>query len=125
MKTYKVLYIDAWADFQTCPHCGSSEVMEQVSKPGMKCNSCLEVFDENEGVTWAWNNWHKVDEYKEEENGELNEENALNFFFDQYITITREEFLSRYELDDDQFNLVIVERNSRKPLFAIEYGSEV
>ena len=32
---------------------------------------------------------------------------------------------SKCDIEDDQYNLVIVNKNTREPLFAIEYGSTI
>lgn len=122
MKTFRVLSIDAWSDGQNCPNCGSHNVMEQVSKPGMKCNSCLEIFDENEGVNWSWNNWFYQDEkYNESGYGPLNEKTAMQFFKDFFIQPGHD---SEFEIEDDQYNLVLVRKSDRCPVLAIEYGNE-
>jgi hypothetical protein len=94
MKNYKVLSIDAWAD----------------------------------GDGWTWNNWFNIATYDEEIHGELNKENAYKFFFKEFGTspniIPYEEYSSKYEIDDDQYNLVLVRKDNQKPLLAIEYGSQ-
>lgn len=94
MKTFKVLSIDAWA--------------------------------QEEENSWSWNNWFTNGSYDEKEHGILNEENALKYFFQEYASegVTWEQWQKEFEIDDDQYNLVLVRKESCKPLLAIEYGSE-
>jgi len=98
MKKFKVLSVDAWCD--------------GVEGEGT----------ENESVNWSWNNWFNVGEYDESEHGELTDESALKFFYDNYLN--RKYPITAFEIDDDQYNLVIVDVKDRRPLFAIEYGSQ-
>lgn len=77
--------------------------------------------------SWTWNNWHKVDEYCEDENGELNEDNALKFFF---LSLGYRgpfhKFSALYSIEDDNYNLVLVDnKNNFMPLYAIQYGSKL
>lgn len=73
---------------------------------------------------WEWNTWHKVDEYHELENGQLNEKNALKFFF---LSLGYRgpfyKFSALYSIEDDQYNLVLIENKTMRPLYAIEYGN--
>lgn len=98
-KKFRILSIDAWADI-----------------------------DES----WTWNNWFHVETYDSNIHGELNEENAMKFFFNEMFTansMTRkhgddfEEFKNIFEIDDDQHNLVLIRKENRMPLYAIEYGN--
>lgn len=97
---FRVLSIDAWADIEN---------------------------------SWSWNNWFHVDDYDSEVHGALNEENALRFFFEEMFTAhthTRskdesfEDFKRLYEIDDDQYNLVLLKLDNRMPLYGIEYGNK-
>jgi hypothetical protein len=72
---------------------------------------------------WTWNNWHKV--------GEIDKEKFESLVTTrQILAWMREEgYLSdhskgRVSINDDQYNLVIVGKNTLEPLFAIEYGPE-
>ena len=126
MKTFKVLSIDAWADSQNCPYCGSHNVMETTKSNKMKCYSCGEEFPDNEGITWTWNNWFDSGKFQEEKDGELNEENALKFFFGEYPLQYEglESFKSAFDIEDDQYNLVLYRKSDYRPMYAIEYGSQ-
>lgn len=83
----------------------------------------------NDGDSWTWNNWFNNGEYDSLENGELNEENALGYFFNEYYSLNErnksiKDFLENYDIDDDQYNLVLVRKSDRMPIYAIEYGSQ-
>ena len=97
MTKFKVLSIDAWADCCGC-----------------ECK-------EDTPTCWTWNNWFNAGEYDEMEYGILNEENALKFFTDGVIKPGR---AHEFEIDDDQYNLVLINKKTRMPLYAIEYGSK-
>ena len=84
-RTYKVLWIDAWAD----------------------------------GEGWTWNNWRTTSHYDEAERGPLTEQNAKKYFKEEFGADFRS-----FEIDDDQYNLVLVDRKTKMPRYAIEYGSE-
>jgi len=72
---------------------------------------------------WTWNNWYahgvitKADFEKLDSNRKV-------------LSWLREEgYLSEYSkgrvaIEDDQYNLVIVDKNTKEPLYAIEYGPE-
>lgn len=70
--------------------------------------------------SWDWNNWHNFGEYDEERDGPLTEENAFKFLSD-YINSGYE---NEFEVEDDQYNLVLVRKSDRMPIFAIEYGNK-
>lgn len=73
-----------------------------------------------DGNGWTWNNWHNVGDT---ENDTVNLDSPRAVF--QYL---RERgYLSDYSkgrvaLDDDGYNVVVIDRNTREPIFAIEYG---
>lgn len=70
--------------------------------------------------TWQWNNWFNFGEYDENEYGELNKENALKYFADQLANPSK---VNEYDVDDDQYNLVLIRKDTLEPILAIEYGS--
>lgn len=76
--------------------------------------------------SWAWNNWFNNGTYDEKEEGELNEENALMYFYHNYSSdgITWDYWKDTYEIYDDQYNLVLIKKENSMPLLAIEYGGE-
>jgi transcription initiation factor TFIIIB Brf1 subunit/transcription initiation factor TFIIB len=118
MSKHRVLQIEAWCDGQSCPECGSSNIMEQVSKNGMICASCGHVFEDHEGLNWTWNNWHHVNDYDTEVHGKISEENFLTYL------IPDPEHHRLYQVRDDQANLVIKRKKDGCPYFALEYYRE-
>lgn len=83
----------------------------------------IDAWREMEG--WSWNNWYNVDTYSEIENGELTEKNALYFFFLSLgFKGTYKEFIKLYDIYDDQYNLVLIDKKDDRPIYAIEYGSK-
>jgi hypothetical protein len=97
---FRVLSIDAWADCCGCEH---------EEENGPRC--------------WTWNTWFTQDkEYDEEIHGTLNEANALKFFNSEYIT---PEYRDKFEISDDQYNLVLIDKTTLKPRLAIEYGNKL
>ena len=75
-----------------------------------------------EGESWTWNNWFHVDDYDEKIDGELSDDNALKFLLCNFI---KEKYWTDYEIEDDQYNIVLINKESRKPIVAIEYGSQL
>ena len=73
--------------------------------------------NENEG--YEWNNWFNAGTIELPENP--TDQEILKCAFDAgYITQ-----IDGGDVEDDQFNYVIVDKKSREPLFAIEYGSTI
>jgi hypothetical protein len=73
-----------------------------------------------EDGSWEWNNWHNFGEYNETYEGELSDKNALRYF-QSFLKDSSK--ISEYEIDDDQYNVILVRKSDNKPLLAIEYGS--
>jgi hypothetical protein len=71
---------------------------------------------------WDWNNWYAVGDAPT---------NALNYSKRKLLNWMRSEgYLSaqsagKVSVEDDGYNLTIVERGNRRPLFAIEYGNKI
>lgn len=95
MEKFKVLSIDAWAE---------------------------SIGGEEDSSSWSWNNWFNFGEYDEEEYGKLNETNAKKYFADQLADSSKID--TDYEIEDDQYNLVLLSKNDLKPILAIEYGGK-
>jgi hypothetical protein len=73
----------------------------------------------DEGDSWTWNQWFDSSTYDEETDGPLTEANALAFFERDYFA---REDMHLFEIDDDQYNLVLIRKDNRRPVYAIEYG---
>lgn len=70
---------------------------------------------------WTWNAWFKVGSVPAEV-ASYPARKLLSFMRSEgYLT---ERSKGRVAVEDDGYNLVIVSRGTREPLFAIEYGAE-
>ena len=65
---------------------------------------------------WTWNNWF------DEGTTETVPETVEDFF--KVLDARASANPKDYELDDDQYNIVLIEKKTRMPLFAIEYGNK-
>lgn len=72
-----------------------------------------------EGDSWTWNNWFYV--------GDIHKD-CLNWSTRKLLKYFRDEgFLAessvrRVGVNDDQYNIVLLDRRTLRPLYAIEYG---
>lgn len=122
-KQFRILSIDAMSEGQNCPECGSMKLTDGSSHGLVKCLKCSHEFDTDEGINWSWNSWSDVSTFYVSEYGELTETSAMKCFADKLSTSVDK--LSRQcEIDDDQYNLVLIRKTDRMPLYAIEYGNE-
>ena len=92
----------------------------------MKKFKVLSIDAWSEGLdSWTWNNWFNVNTYDENDQGELTKDRALMFFYKDYSKQSSfEEFKKLFEIDDDQYNYVLIKKENQMPLLAIEYGSQ-
>ena len=90
----RILSIDAWADCCGCDHS-----------------------EDGEEACWTWNNWFPLEKRAEKIPETVEEFGAL---LDAIPSRFKPE---NYELDDDQYNVVLLEKKTRKPLYAVEYGA--
>lgn len=79
----------------------------------------IDAWADGEGG-WQWNQWYNVGEIS----GECltwSNRKLLRYFRDEgYIKFDTN---GKVTIEDDQYNLVVMERSNRRPLFAIEYGN--
>lgn len=69
---------------------------------------------------WTWNDWHKVGTAPLS-TCDLEPAALIQFMIDDgYL---RDGVADKVDLEDDQYNLVIVDKETREPLFALEYGA--
>lgn len=68
---------------------------------------------------WFWNSWYDTGITYYLEDGETTRSILKNLR--DYGLLT-EQSKGRVSIEDDGYNLVIVEKNTREPLFAIEHG---
>lgn len=72
--------------------------------------------------SWTWNAWHKVGSCPLT-TCDLEPAAIIQFMIDEgYL---RPGTADRLEVDDDQYNMVIIDADTREPLFALEYGPAV
>jgi hypothetical protein len=78
----------------------------------------IEAWRTHEGG-WTWNSWHKVGEV---ESVPDTNRGVIKLLRDEgYLS---EKSKGRVTVEDDGYNKVVVDRNTREPLFAIEYGPD-
>jgi hypothetical protein len=70
---------------------------------------------------WEWNAWYNVGTF-EGPVSLLDDDKALIEWFisEGYVN---EKARKGCEIDDDQYNIVLKEKKTGKPMYAIEYGS--
>lgn len=74
-----------------------------------------------DGNGWTWNNWYHVGDAPIE----LCDKTPRAIL--QWMResgFMSEHSKGRCAIEDDQYNVVIVEKGTREPLFALEYGDE-
>ena len=51
----------------------------------------------------------------------------MEFFWNEFSSgvLSLDEFKNKYEITDDQYNLVLTRKDNQMPLLAIEYGSQL
>jgi hypothetical protein len=77
----------------------------------------IDAWRECDGYTW--NAWYDVGDI-DVDASHWNARKLLKYFRDNGFL--SEKSAGKCAIDDDQYNIVIVERSTRRPLFAIEYG---
>lgn len=71
---------------------------------------------------WTWNNWHKVGTAPLA-TCDLPPAEIIAFMISEgYV---QDGAASLVEVDDDQYNMVILDKDTREPLFALEYGAVI
>ena len=69
---------------------------------------------------WSWNNWYTLEENIFIPEGLGNRE--LIRFFRENLNVLSDYSKGRVEIDDDGYNIVVCNRNTHEPLFALCYG---
>ena len=73
--------------------------------------------------SWEWNNWYHVGDIAKEDFEKLDTDKKIaTWFFENGYTTNAD--MRRIIIDDDQYNIVICEKKTGMPIFAIEYGPE-
>ena len=79
----------------------------------------IDAWAGDEPGSWDWNNWYNVGTVDIDINA--SKDAILKAMLDQGF-ITQ---IAGGDIEDDQYNLVIVDDATREPIFAIEYGSTI
>lgn len=71
---------------------------------------------------WEWNDWHTVGSINKLTFGFLNTNRKVLKWFRDEGYLSRSRSPGQCSVVDDECNLVIINRNTLEPLYAIEYG---
>lgn len=77
----------------------------------------------NKQDKYQWNVWYKIGEIDKNTFGQLKTDKAIATWFKEN-GYTNSDDMRMITIEDDQYNVVICEKKTGKPLFAIEYGPE-
>ena len=69
---------------------------------------------------WTWNAWHKVGTCPLSTCDLPPDQIIAYMIAEGYLNPAASD---RTEVDDDQYNMVIIDADTREPLFALEYGA--
>lgn len=105
MRPYELLSIDAWSDGQ----CHEPEFCP-----------CQTGAENCVATGWIWNEWYRLDYVKTVP--ETLDEFLLLFYGEEQLTA---EFRAKFELEDDQYNMVLLDAADRRPLYAVCYGDHI
>ncbi len=83
----------------------------------------IDAWREPEGG-WTWNNYWQVGSIEKAAFEALEDKPRKVFAWLRKEGILTAASAGCVALDDDQHNLVVVDKNTREPLVAIEYGAE-
>lgn len=80
----------------------------------------IDAWNSEEG--WNWNAWYCVGEIDKQEFERIKrEEGFITWFIGQGYVMN---YPDRLEIEDDGYNIVMQDKETGEPLFAIEYGNE-
>ena len=74
---------------------------------------------------WDWNNWFTVAEIDQETFLGLKTNRMTLKLLREELGLLTNDSKGRVALEDDGYNVVVVEKGNRRPLLAIEYGAEL
>lgn len=77
----------------------------------------------NKDEGYQWNNWFTVGEITKEDFEKLKTDKDYALWFHEN-GFTNNADMRLILIEDDQYNIVICEKKTGQPLFAIEYGPE-
>ena len=70
--------------------------------------------------SWQWNNWYTVGEFPTEY---INKSNRFILKWMRDNDFLAESSKGKVTIEDDGYNITIIDRKNYRPLFAIEYGA--
>jgi hypothetical protein len=80
----------------------------------------IDAWGNNEGG-YEWNSWCCVGNISVEDfDGLTTDKYVADWFYRNGFTTTSD--LRKVSIEDDQYNIVILERKTQRPLYAIEYN---
>ena len=83
----------------------------------------IDAWADNEPKTWQWNNWFHIGDIDKACFELLKTDKQIaEWFFNNGYTTNAD--MRKIYIDDDQYNIVICEKKTMMPIFAIEYGPE-
>lgn len=74
-----------------------------------------------DGEGWTWNNWFKLARVPA---SLLDAKPRVLFRELRKLDVLSEESKGKLCIEDDQYNIVIMRKNTRQPILALEYGAE-
>ena len=83
----------------------------------------IDAWSDCEPKTWQWNNWFHVGDIDKTEFETLKTDKQIATWFMENGFTTNDD-MRKIVIDDDQHNIVICEKKTLMPVFAIEYGPE-
>lgn len=73
------------------------------------------------GDCWQWNQWYDVGKISKDKFEELDTNRKILKYMREHGYLS-EGSKGKVAIEDDEYNLVIVAKGTREPLYAIEYG---
>ena len=80
----------------------------------------IDAWAEEDG--WTWNNWFHVGDISKEDFEKLKTDKQIAVWFHNNGFTTTSD-MRTILIEDDQYNVVLCEKKSRRPIFCIEYGN--
>lgn len=77
----------------------------------------------NEENGYEWNQWYTIGEISKEEFEKLDSNQKVLYYMKNHDYICSSDEKDAM-VEDDQYNMVIVDAQTKRPVFAIEYGME-
>lgn len=74
---------------------------------------------------WSWNNWLKVAAISSEDFQSIKSDRQAIKVFRDKLGLLSESSKGKVRISDDGYNLILEDRSNGRPLYAIEYGSEI